>query len=243
MSLHPQTFPEIPIETARVARAVFPQGNIYMHLKDELGSIYEDVCFTDLFPRQGQPAECPWRLALVTIMQYAECRPVEGLSDRQAADAVRSRIDWKYALSLELTDTGFDSSVLSEFRSRLVKGGAEEMLLDILLEKCRERNWVKAKGRQRTDSTGRHSCYVLGWIRAVNRLVCVAETLRAALNSLAIVAPDWLERNSQTEWLKRYGRRVEDSRLPDSREKRDEYAKQVGTDGHQLLMRVMLPNG
>jgi len=76
---------------------------------------------------------------------------------------------------------------------------------------------------------------VLGWICTVNRLVCVAETLRAALNSLAIVAPDWLERNSQAEWLKRYGRRVEDSRLPIGREKRDKYTLQVGTDGFQLL--------
>lgn len=93
MSLHPQSVPEVPAETARVARAVFPQGNIYMQLIDELGSIYEDVCFTDLFPKRGQRAESPWRLALITVMQYAECRPVEGLSDRQAADAVRSRID------------------------------------------------------------------------------------------------------------------------------------------------------
>lgn len=225
MSLHPQSVPEVPAETARVARAVFPQGNIYMQLRDELGSIYEDALFAGLFPKRGQPAESPWRLALITVMQY-----VEGLSDRQAADAVRSRIDWKYVLSLELTDAGFDSSVLSEFRSRLVKGGAEEMLLNILLEKCRQRKWVKAKGRQRTDST-----YVLGWIRAVNRLVCVAETLRAALNSLAVAAPDWLQKNSQPEWLERYGRRIEDSRLPVGREKRDTYALQVGIDGYQLL--------
>lgn len=102
-----------------------------------------------------------------------------------------------------------------------MKGGAEEMLLNILLEKCRQRKWVKANGRQRTDST-----YVLGWIRAVNRLVCVAETLRAALNSLAITAPDWLQKNSQPEWLERYGRRIEDSRLPAGREKRDTYALQ-----------------
>ncbi len=163
------------------------------------------ICFQHKGSHRTEAAESPWRLALVTVMQYAGCRPVEGLSDRQAADAVRSRIDWKYALSLELTDTGFDSSVLSEFRSRLVKGGAEEMLLNILLEKCRARNWVKAKGRQRTDSTGRHSCYVLGWIRAVNRLVCVAETLRPTLNTLAVAVPDWLQKNSQPAWQFHWG--------------------------------------
>ncbi|WP_114782988.1 IS1182 family transposase [Botryobacter ruber] len=228
MSLHPQTIPAIPSETVRVAQAAFPHGNIYMQLKDELGSIYQDEAFASLFPQRGQPAASPWQLAMVTVMQY-----IENLSDRQAADAVRSRIDWKYALSLELTDAGFDSSVLSEFRSRLVRGSGEDILLNLLLDKCRERNWIKAKGRQRTDST-----HVLGWIRATSRLVCAGETLRAALNSLAIVAPQWLRQHSPPEWLKRYARRVEDSRLPEGKEKQAAYALQVGMDGHALLEAV-----
>jgi len=117
MSLHPQTIAAIPPETVRVAQAAFPHGNIYMQRKDELGSIYRDEAFASLFPQRGQPAASPWQLALVIVMQY-----LEKLSDRQAAEAVGSRIDWKYALSLELTDAGFDSSVLSEFRSPLVGG-------------------------------------------------------------------------------------------------------------------------
>ena len=225
MSLRPSPIPAIPAETVRIAHAAFPQGNIYMQLKDELGNIYEDEAFTHLFPQRGQPAASPWQLALTTVMQY-----MEGLSDRQAADAVRSRIDWKYALSLELTDPGFDSSVLSEFRTRLVKGSAEDMLLNRLLEKCKERKLIKAKGRQRTDST-----HVLGRIRAINRLVCVGETMRAALNTLATVAPQWLLQHSQPEWVERYSKRVEDSRLPESKEKRETYAKQVGLDGQWLL--------
>ena len=128
MSLRPQEIPPVPADTVRVAQAAFPRGNIYMLLRDEMGGIYEDVTFAPLFPKRGQPAEAPWRLALVSIMQYAE-----GLSDRQAADAVRSRIDWKYALSLELTDPGFDSTVLSEFRTRLVTAGAEQQLLERFL--------------------------------------------------------------------------------------------------------------
>src|SRR5882762_8281005 len=99
MSMHPQPIPVIPEETARVARTILPQGNVYMQMRDELGTLYKDEDFRDLFPKDGQPAEAPWRLALVTLMQY-----VEGLTDRQAADAVRTRIDWKYALSLELTN-------------------------------------------------------------------------------------------------------------------------------------------
>jgi transposase len=138
MSFHPQPIPAIPEETARVAHTILPQGNVAMQMRDELGTLYQDEDFRDLFPTRGQPAQEPWRLALVTIMQYAE-----GLTDRQAADAVRTRIDWKYALSLELTSPGFDFSVLSEFRSRLVANGAERRLFDLLLAHFRERGWRK----------------------------------------------------------------------------------------------------
>jgi hypothetical protein len=109
MSLHPQPIPPVPEETSRVALAAFPQGNIYLQIRDTLGGIYEDSDFADLFSVKGQPAQSPWRLALICVMQY-----MENLSDRQAADAVRGRIDWKYALSLSLEDSGFDFSALSE---------------------------------------------------------------------------------------------------------------------------------
>src|SRR5215203_5881457 len=181
MCLHPRPVDPVPEETARIARAAFPKGTPYMAMRDALGAIFEDEDFADLFPRRGQPAMAPWRLALVTVMQFAE-----GLSDRQAADAVRARIDWKYALSLELTDPGFDASVLCEFRSRLVEGGEEELLLESLLARFRERGLLKARGRQRTDST-----HVLGAIRALNRLALVGETMRHALEVLSAVAPAW----------------------------------------------------
>src|ERR671932_1334829 len=125
MSLRPELIEPVPEETARVARAAFPRGNPCLQLRDVLGSIYTDEDFVDLFPRRGQSAEAPWRLALVTVLQFAE-----GLSDRQAAEAVRSRIDWKYALGLELTDPGFDYSMLSEFRARLIAGQRESVLFD-----------------------------------------------------------------------------------------------------------------
>lgn len=108
MSLHPHAIPAIPEETIRVACAAFPNGNIYLMMQDQLGTLYEDEHFTSLFPKRGRPAEAPWRLALVCVFQF-----VEGLSDRQAAEAVRSRIDWKYALSLDLADPGFDYSLFS----------------------------------------------------------------------------------------------------------------------------------
>jgi transposase len=116
------------------------------------------------------------------VFQFAE-----GLSDEQAAEAVRSRIGWKYALSLELTDLGFDATVLSEFRTRLVQGSAELRLLDVMLARFKDKGLLKARGRQRTDST-----HVLSVARALNRLECVGETIRHALNTLAVTAPDWL---------------------------------------------------
>src|SRR4028119_1401483 len=125
MSLQPLSSRDIPEMTSLVARAAFRKGNLYMRLRDELGTLYTDEDFAHLFPSRGQPALPAWRLALVTVMQF-----LENLPDRQAADAVRARIDWKYALGLELSDPGFHYSVLSEFRDRLVQGKAEHLLLD-----------------------------------------------------------------------------------------------------------------
>src|SRR5438045_1366048 len=149
MSLHSHTshsisIEPIPDETARVAHAAFPKGSLAMDLGGSLAR-YTDELFAPLFSPLGQPALAPWRLALVSVLQLAE-----GLSDRQAADAVRARLYWKYALGLELTDPGFHYSVLSEFRERLIEGGLEQQLLDTLLTACKEQGWVQAGGTQRT---------------------------------------------------------------------------------------------
>lgn len=116
-------------------------------MRDELGTIYEDAAFAELYSKEGQPGLAPWRLALITVLQF-----MEGLSDRQAAEMVRSRIDWKYLLGLELRDSGFDYTALCEFRGRLVKGSVEELLLDRLLEQLRERKMIKVKGKQGVPS-------------------------------------------------------------------------------------------
>jgi IS5 family transposase len=154
----------------------------------------------------------------------------EGLSDRQAAEAVRGRIDWKYLLALDLADAGFDYSILCEFRGRLVQHEATERLLARVLDVAREGGLLKARGRQRTDST-----HVLAAIRTLNRLELVAETLRAALNAIAAAAPGWLRAVALPDWHERYDRRVEDVRLPEATAKREAYAVQVGTDGYALL--------
>src|SRR4051812_41239143 len=225
MSLKPQPIGSVPELTARVAHAAFPGGNPYLVLRDQLGTFYEDQRFSGLFSTRGQPAESPWRLALVTVLQYAE-----GLADRQAADAVRSRTDWKSLLGLELDAPGFDFSVLCEFRARLIAGGAEHLLLEAMLATCKARGLVGPRGKQRTDST-----HVLAAIRTLNRLELVGETLRVALNSLATVAPQWLREAAPAGWFARSSARVEESRLPKGKEARYAHAEVIGGDGYQLL--------
>lgn len=232
MSLHPASLGPVPEETTLIARAAFAKGNAYLRLRDELGTLFEDPAFASLFPARGQPAESPWRLALVTLLQFAE-----NLSDRQAAQAVRARIDWKYLLGLELSDAGFDSSVLSEFRTRLLRGGAEEQLLNALLRCCQEKKLLVERGRQRTDST-----HVLARVRTLHRLECVGETMRAALNTLAVAHPQWLSAQAELQWVERYGKRQEEYRLPKGEAERRAYAEQIGRDGHLLLERLAAPD-
>jgi transposase len=141
MSLHPQPIGPIPEQTAQVAAAAFPKGHPSLTLHDHLGTIFQDEDFAALFPAWGYPGLPPWRLALVTIMQFRE-----QLSDRQAAEAVRGRIDWKYLLGLELTDPGFDFSVLGDFRDRLLAGSAAAFLLDKLLTRCRTMGLLTGRG-------------------------------------------------------------------------------------------------
>lgn len=228
MSLHPQEFRDIPEETARVARAAFPKGNNYLQMHDELGILYTDDDFATLFPAKGRPAETPWRLALVLVMQF-----MENLTDRQAADAVRGRIDWKYALGLELSDPGFDYSILSEFRTRLIQGQVEAILLDRILERFQARGWLKAGGKQRTDAT-----HVLAAIHRLNRLELVGRTLQAVLEELARQAPEWLKAQITPDWFDRYSRAIDEYRLPKKEAERKVMAERIGQDGQYLLTQM-----
>ncbi len=228
MSLQAQPIPPISALTAKVARRAFRKGNVYMQMRDVLGTFFTDDQFADLYPADGQPAYAPWRLALVSVMQFAE-----NLTDRQAADAVRSRIDWKYALSLDLTDEGFDFSVLSEFRQRLLEHDAGERLLNLMLEQFVQAGLLGSGGQQRTDST-----YVLASVRDLNRLELAGRTLQAALDAIAEVAPDWLRGWVAPAWYSRYGQPVSDFRLPQKAPERAALVVQIGWDGIALLEKV-----
>jgi transposase len=228
MSMHPQLFYVIPAETERVARAAFPKGCAIMQIRDELGMLCADQDFAALFSAVGQPALSPSRLLLITIFQF-----MEGLTDRQAADAVRRAIDWKYALALDLTDAGFHFSVLSEFRDRLLAAQAQLAPLDRLLEICRAQGLIKARGKQRTDAT-----HVLAAIRTLNRLECLGETLAHTLQQLLRDAPAWAKASVPPEWWERYAQRFDAFRLPRTVPKQTALAQAIGRDGRQLLSSV-----
>jgi transposase len=231
MSMHPHPLPPVPDETARVARAACHRGNPYLLLRDNLGPIFHDRDFLSIYGNAGHPATSPALLALVTLLQF-----MEHLTDEQTADAVRTRVDWKYLLGLPLEDDGFDPSVLSEFRTRLVEGSQEDLLLDRLVVVLKEQGLLRAGGRQRTDST-----HVVMAVRALNQLELVGETMRSALNTLAVEAPEWIVAHSEPAWAERYGPRIAAARLPKAAAKRDQLARQIGQDGLSLLTTLDAP--
>ena len=233
MTMQPQEKWTIPEDTKRIAQAVFKKGNIYLKIADQLGQLYQDQEWIDLYRNDGgHGAISPARLALITIFQF-----LEGLTDRQAAEAVRARIDWKYVLGLELTDEGFDFSVLSEWRKRLIDNQKSERLLEIMLTYLSQENLLKQRGKQRTDST-----HILAAIRQLNRLECVGETMRKALNDLAYFAPDWLKAKVNQDWFTLYNFKFEKYRFPKEKEEKEALAIRIGEDGYYLLNLVESPS-
>ncbi|MFI9583890.1 transposase [Streptomyces sp. NPDC052236] len=196
-----------------------------MLMRDRLDVVFEDEEFADLYPKDGRPGLSPGQLALVSVLQFSE-----NLSDRAAANAVRTRIDWKYALGLELDDPGFDHSVLCEFRARLAEGDAADRLLQVMLHDLVEAGLLKSGGRQRTDAT-----HVLAAVRTLRQLELVGESLRAALEQLAQAAPDWLLGLVEPEWDKRYGRKVEIGKVPGGKAGVTALAEAFGRDGRKVL--------
>jgi transposase len=232
MSLESRQDIGVPELTARVVRASFPKGTLAIRIRQALGPLFEDESFAEAFPARGRPAISPGALALVSVLQYAE-----GLSDRQAADQLRARMDWKYLLGLELDDPGFDFTVLGDFRARLIEHGLEERVLELVLGRIRELGLLRAGGRQRTDST-----HVLAAVRTLNRMEFVGETLRAALEALAAAAPRWLADLVTADWIERYGARIDSYRFPKGENVRQEWAEQVGRDGFTLLRSAFAPD-
>jgi transposase len=201
-------------------------------VRDRFGELFADVEFASAFAVTGPRGWSPGRLALVTVFQMAE-----NLTDRQAAEAVRDRLSWAYALGLDLADAGFDHSVLCEFRSRVVAHHLEEKVLDLLLARLKEMGLVGAGGKQRTDSTS-----VIAAVRDVNRLELAGESVRAAVEALSAAAPGWLAQVIDVPgWSRRYGRRIDSWKMPASKTKQDALTLGYGRDGFALLSAVYAP--
>jgi len=215
----------VPTETQRVARAAFPRGSLCMQLRDVLEVVAAEPAFAALFARRGQPAEASWRLVLVMVLQF-----VEGLSDRQAADAIHSRIDWKYALGLELADPGIHAALLTRFKQELTSNSAEQRFLDTVLTAYRLRNPLNTTRSRRPDRRRLEA-----ESRAVNRLEHIADTLRQALRAVSVAAPGWLDPRMPLDWHIRYGPLARAALPPHGRVARRIFVQVVGADGQYLL--------
>lgn len=232
MTLHPTPTGPIPEETARAARSASPKDNAYLLMRDRFGTIFADLDFAALYPRQGQPGYAPWRLALVTLVQF-----MEHLPDAAVAEQVALRLDLKYLLGLDLGAGSFDPSILSEFRRRLIEQEAGTLLFDRLLERLHHEGLVRPGGTARTDST-----MVVAAVQHLNLLAMVRETLRAALNTLALVDPAWLQTQVDPAWVQRYARRSENERLPKQATKRRALERTIGEDGRRVLQAIDAPD-
>jgi Transposase DDE domain/Transposase domain (DUF772) len=225
----PEPDPQVAAAIAAMYGARKTARPLAVLIRDRLGEWLGDEEFAAAFGIRGKPGWSPSRLALVTVLQRAE-----NLTDRLAAESVRTRIDWKYLLGLALDDPGFDHTVLAEFRGRVADAGLEQVVLDALLARMAGAGLVKAGGKQRTDST-----HVIAAVAALNRLELAGESVRAALEALAAAHPAWLEqRVCVPDFARRYGTPMTSWRPPASQARRDELAVGYARDGYALLEAV-----
>jgi transposase len=233
MCMQPAAWPEPDPQIAAAIAAMYGARKtarpLAVLVRDRLGEWLEDEEFAAAFGIRGRPGWSPSRLALVTVLQRAEF-----LTDRLAAEAVRTRIDWKYLLGLTLDDPGFDHSVLPEFRGKVAGAGLEQVVLDALLARLAADGLAGAGGRQRTDST-----HVVAAVAALNRLELAGESVRAALEALTAAHPDWVaQRICVPDFARRYATPLTSWRPPASQAKQDELAIAYARDGYALLEAV-----
>lgn len=216
----------MPDDIAALATALLSPTNPYRVLGEQLGDLFQDIDFAPLYLHHGRAAISPALLALVTIFQF-----LENVPDRQAAELVRVRLDWKYALHLPLADRGFDFSCLSYFRRRLLEHGGEQALFEAVLQRIRRLGLIKQRGKQRTDALA-----VLGAARELSLLELASETLRLALGALEQVAPLWAQRHLPASFREHYVRRIRDYQLTAAQ--RQAALREVGQDGAWLVERL-----
>lgn len=218
---------QMPEGTRRIGQHLLEEKNTYRLIGDDLFAKLNEQDFVDLYPSDGQPGLSPVILAFVTVFQF-----LEKLPDRQAAESLRMRLDWKYALHLPLEYEGFNFSVLSEFRDRLIAGKAEGRVFEVLVAQIREMGLIKEHGKQRTDSLA-----MLSKVRWLSRLEEAVETLRLAVVALVKADRDWVAEILPPSWEDKYGERFVMQRYTEKEWK--DYEANIGNDGQWLLKRIM----
>lgn len=226
MSLQVQEPWEIPEETKKIGEKLLKKGSLYQLVGDEIFEQYRESDFADLYSKEGKPGISPVILAFVSIFQFVEDYP-----DREAAEAMRMRIDWKYAMHLPLDYAGFDYSVLCEFRERLLKGKAETRIFDLLVKILKDKGLIKNRGKQRTDST-----HVLSKVRTLSRVEMVVETLRLAVSAVMKNEREWGEKTTPPSFEERYGERIVIQHHTKS--EWQEIKKQIGADGAWFIQQL-----
>lgn len=224
-SSKPLIFPPIPAETVKAARSVFGQSNFYLTIGDQVDRLFDGVALIDPSGRFLKPPQTTAMLYLITIFQF-----VETLPDHQAADALRKRADWKYALHLHLASPGLQPDSLCEFRRWLKNDTYGQQNLQTLLQRLSE--VAKFTNGQRSIADPK---LVISFVCQISRLDNIWESLHEAMEAVASRRPDWLLATSQPHWILRYGSGRRHLELTDELGEERALSQAIGTDGYYLL--------
>ena len=221
----PTSPPPLPADIARAAKAVFNQRNVYLTIGDQMESIVAGIDRVNLAALSGKPENSFVLFTLATLFQYAE-----GLTDRQAGEATRLRIDWKYALHLPLNHPGLDPTELCEFRQGLLFNTAARQVVEQLLTRVVELGLLGSRSRPRVEVGD-----VLAAVCTLARLEQIAEAMCLALEAVAAREPEWLRRAALPHWYERYNRTFLNSHLPHTTNEQEALAQAIGSDALHLL--------
>jgi Transposase domain (DUF772) len=217
--------PPLPADSAHAAKSVFNIENLYVAIGDQLDSLCADLRWDDVNAFGDMPAQTSFILAMVTVFQFAENVP-----DSQAADAVRMRMDWKYALHLPMDYPGFPSSELGAFRQGLSGNKAGQRVFQQMLAHLAKLGLLRSRDKRQADVG-----HVLAAVETLSRVEKVTEDFSLALEALADRDHDWLRANSLPHWYERHRRRSAALPLPGSIEEQETVLRGMGADISYLL--------
>lgn len=218
----------LPSDTAHATKEIFNLANAYLVIGDQANGWLRDIDLADCTPAPEQSVVPTPQLALMTIFQFAE-----DLSDRRTADAVRTRMDWKYALHLPLNYAGLDQAVLRKYRQRLAHSLAERLMLQHLTGHAAAIGLLPLTERQGVDVAE-----ILIAIGHLNRIEELFDTLCSALGAIATRWPDWLRNRALPHWYERYSHPPVNLRLPHGRAEQEDLVKTIGEDADYLLAAI-----